>query len=310
MTAHDLLQGSDKLLLTDAGLETWLIYSKGFDLPYFAAYPLGATDVGRAAITEYFTPVFDLARSHGTGVLLDTATWRANPDWGLALGHDRDHLAQANKDAVAAARTLRKTLGQGLEVLINGQVGPRGDGYDPAFLMTSNAAEDYHAFQIGIFAASGVDVISALTLTNIPEAVGIANATAKVQIPCIISFTLETDGRLPTGETLGEAIAQVDAQAKTKPVFFMINCAHPDHFEHALPEDDALRTRIRGVRANASRMSHAELDCCDTLDSGNPVELGAQYAKLHQLLPDLKVVGGCCGTDHRHLAQICQSLTN
>lgn len=310
MTSLDLLHDSDTVFLTDAGLETWLIFSKGFDLPFFAAYPLSETDAGQAAIKAYFTPVFDLARAYGTGVLLDTVTWRANPDWGQALGHDRDHLTQANKAAVETAKKLRSALGHGLQVLVNGSVGPRGDGYNARDLMSIEDAQSYHAFQIEIFAAAGTDLISALTLTNIPEAIGIANAAEEAQIPCVISFTVETDGRLPTGEPLSEAIRQVDAQAQKRPAFFMINCAHPEHFMQGLNETGEWLNRVRGVRANASRMSHAELDCCDTLDSGDPEELGAQYAKLRRRLPDLKVFGGCCGTDHRHLEQICRSLTS
>ncbi len=308
MTSSKMPHESHQLFLTDAGFETWLLFNKGFDMPCFAAYPLARNAEGRAAIEEYFAPIFDLARKNNTGFVLDTNTWRANPDWGRELGHDLDHLTCVNDEAVQSAMTLRREFGQGLNVLVNGVVGPRGDGYDPKTIMSVNDAESYHAFQIGVFAKSGVDMITALTITNVPEAVGIANAAAAAAVPCVISFTLETNGRLPTGEMLCDAIAQVDAQARREPAYFMINCAHPDHFMKVIPKGADWIERIAGVRANASRMSHAELDCCETLDDGDPVELGEQYRDLRRLLPNLKVFGGCCGTDHRHLSQICKSL--
>ncbi len=308
MTSKLLPHLSDQLFLTDAGLETWLLFEKGFDMPCFAAYPLAQRKEGRAALKEYFTGIFDLARQNGVGFLLDTYTWRANPDWGQELGHDLDHLRLVNTQAVEDAKELRRCLGDGMNVLVNGIIGPRGDGYDPKSIMTVEEAQTYHGFQVSVLAGSGVDLISALTITNVPEAIGIANAAAQVNMPCVISFTLETDGRLPTGELLQDAIAQVDAQAKAKPVYFMINCAHPDHFNTMIPEGADWGQRIGGVRANASRMSHAELDCCETLDDGDPVELAAQYAQLRQMLPSMRVFGGCCGTDHRHLEQICAAL--
>ena len=308
MTRRKLPHETSQLFLTDAGFETWLLFKKGFDMPCFAAYPLSQLADGRAVIEEYFRPIFDLARKNNTGLVLDTNTWRANPDWGRELGHDLEHLDAVNAEAVTSAMNMRRDFGQGLNVLINGVIGPRGDGYDPKTIMSVEEAQKYHGFQIATFVNSGVDMVSALTITNIPEAIGVANAAAEAGVPCVISFTLETDGCLPTGETLGDAITQVDAQATAKPAYFMINCAHPDHFANMLPKDADWTRRVVGVRANASRMSHAELDCCETLDDGDPVELGEQYQNLRQMLPNLKVFGGCCGTDHRHLSQICKSI--
>lgn len=308
MTSTKLPNDSDMLFLTDAGFETWLLFNKGFDMPCFAAYPLADDTEGRAAIKEYFSPMFELARTYNTGFVLDTNTWRANPDWGRELGHDLAHLTAVNTESVKAAKDMRSELGKGLNVVINGVIGPRGDGYDPKTIMTVEEARTYHSFQIAILAKSGVDMVSALTFTNVPEAIGVANAAADAGVPCVISFTLETDGCLPTGEHLSDAIAQVDAQSSKKPIYFMINCAHPDHFTNVIPNDADWVDRIVGVRANASRMSHAELDCCETLDDGDPIELGKQYVDLRHLLPSLRVFGGCCGTDLRHLVEICKSL--
>jgi S-methylmethionine-dependent homocysteine/selenocysteine methylase len=300
----------DQMFLTDAGFETWMLFKEGFEMPHFAAFPLLRSTKARAAIREYFEPLFDLARQHNAGFVLDTNTWRASPDWGPLLGFDPDELAKLNAEAVESVKVLRDTLGHGVNTLINGVIGPRGDGYDPKTIMTAQEAQDYHSFQIGVFARSKVDMISALTITNIPEAIGVANAAAEFGIPCVISFTLETDGCLPTGEKLSEAIAQVDANTTTKPAYFMINCAHPDHFRHIAAEGGDWINRLGGLRANASRMSHAELDNSEELDDGNPVELGQQYADLKAIFPAMNVFGGCCGTDHRHVAQICGSLNS
>ncbi|WP_299902544.1 homocysteine S-methyltransferase family protein [uncultured Ruegeria sp.] len=310
MKLKKLPHQSDLMFLTDAGLETWLLFERGFDMPCFAAYPLAQSEEGRAAFTDYFSAIFDIARRNGTGFVLDTYTWRANPDWGHELGHDLSHLHDVNRQAVKSAKEMRTTLGKGLEVLVNGIIGPRGDGYDPKSIMTVAQAQTYHAWQIEVLAGAGVDMVSALTMTNVPEAIGVANAAAEVGVPCVVSFTLETDGRLPTGERLQDAIAQVDDTAREKPAYYMVNCVHPEHFDDSISENADWKRRIGGLRANASRMSHAELDCCETLDDGDPVELGTQYAQLRKLLPNLRVFGGCCGTDQRHLAQICTAMAS
>ena len=301
---------TDQIFLTDAGFETSMLFLKGFDLPYFSASPLLRTTEGRAAMTEYFVPFIQLAQKQNAGYVLDTNTWRASPDWGGLLGYDRDDLVNINVEAVEFAKELRSQYSREQNVLINGVIGPRGDGYDPGSVMSAEEAKDYHAFQVNIFARCNVDMISALTITNVPEAVGIANAAADANIPCVVSFTLETDGSLPTGQSLADAITEVDDNASSKPVYFMINCAHPDHFKSVIKTGGDWVGRIRGLRANASRMSHAELDCCEELDDGDPQELGQQYAELRQDLPNLSVFGGCCGTDHRHVTQICYALNN
>ena len=304
----DMPQTTDQMFLTDAGFETWLLFHKGFDMPYFAAFPLLRKPEGRAAMKEYFAPFMELARQNGAGFILDTNTWRAHSDWGRLLGYSPDDLAKINREAVEFAKEIRSEFGAGMNVLINGVIGPRGDGYNPATIMSSAEAKEYHRHQVGTFAQSGADMVSALTMTNTPEAIGLANACADVDLPCVVSFTLETDGRMPTGQTLGDAIADTDAAAVRKPAYYMVNCAHPDHFRDVLAEGGDWIQRIHGLRANASRMSHAELDECEELDDGNPPELGRLYAEMRTLLPKLNVFGGCCGTDHRHVAHICQAL--
>ncbi len=299
---------TNQIHLTDAGFETWLLFHKGFELPYFAAFPLLRDDEGRAAMRDYFASFIELARQNKAGYVLDTNTWRANPDWAGLMGYSRDDLAAFNRESVDFAAELRNDFGEGLSVLINGVIGPRCDGYDPKTIMSIEEAQDYHAFQIGVFAQTQADMVSAITMTNSNEAIGIARAAGELHVPCVISFTLETDGNLPTGQFLAEAIRETDAQSPVKPAYYMINCAHPDHFWSVLEEGGDWINRIQGVRANASRMSHAELDACEVLDEGNPQELGQLYADMRKLLPRLTVFGGCCGTDHRHVASVCNAL--
>ena len=308
MTTTAMPHSTDRRFLTDAGFETWLLFQRGFDLPCFAAFPLMRQTEGRAAMKEYFAAFMELARQHDTGFVLDTVTWRANPDWGRELGYSLGDLRTINREAVEFASELRRDFGAGMNVLINGVIGPRGDGYDPGEIMTSDEAEAYHRFQIRTFAESGADMVSAVTMTNAPEAVGIARAAGGEEIPCVISFTVETDGRLPSGQALSDAIAETDAACDRKPAYYMINCAHPDHFCEVLAAGGDWTRRIHGVRANASRMSHAELDACEELDDGNPPELGRLYSEMRRHLPNLNVFGGCCGTDHRHVAHICDAL--
>jgi len=296
---------SGATFITDGGMETTLLYHQGMELPEFASFPLLETDEGRAALRDYFEPYLAIARERGVGILLDAPTWRANPDWGAKLGYSPEELEDANRRAVAFMDELRDQA----DVLVSGCVGPRGDGYVPGELMSAEEAEDYHGWQVGIFADTDVDLVSALTMNYVEEALGIARAADKAGLPSVVSFTVETDGRLPSGQPLGEAIVQVDAETSGAPAYFMINCAHPTHFSGVLDEDGSWKERIRGLRANASKMSHAELDEAEELDAGNPDELASDYLALRSRLPNLNVVGGCCGTDHRHIDAISKAWT-
>jgi S-methylmethionine-dependent homocysteine/selenocysteine methylase len=296
------------LFLTDGGLETTLIFHEGFELPMFAAFTLLESERGRAALRAYYDRYVSLALRDGNGFILESPTWRANPDWGAKLGYGRDRLAEANRAGIEMMRKIRAAQAtRKSPLVISGCIGPRGDGYAPGVPMRADDAQDYHAWQIGVLQDAGADLISAFTLTNIGEAVGVACAAKAIGIPCVISFTLETDGRLPTGESLGQAIETVDRATCRAPAYYMINCAHPDHFRHVLDEDADWMQRVRGIRANASRKSHAELDNSTELDAGHPQQLGEQYAELFRRFPQINVLGGCCGTDQRHVACISAS---
>jgi len=303
----NLPQLDGSLFLTDGGIETTLVFHEGLDLPHFAAFHLLRDPAGRAALERYFRTHAGIAVEHGTGFILESATWRASPDWGDRLGYAPDELAKANREAVRMLAELRRELASGQHpMVISGCVGPRGDGYDPGALMTVREAESYHSTQIRTFAETEADMVTAITMTHCSEAIGVARAAQKAEIPSVISFTVETDGRLPTGQPLHEAIQDVDAATDGAPAYYMINCAHPTHFAGVLEGGDWLE-RLRGVRANASKRSHAELDEAEDLDDGDPVEFGREYAALRARLPWINVLGGCCGTDHRHIEQICAS---
>lgn len=300
---NNLPQSDGSMFLTDGGMETCLIFHDNWDLPHFASFTLLNQEKGVAALTSYFSRHAEIARNDGAGFIFESATWRASPDWGDLLGYDRAALAAANRKAVEIFLPLREQFEtEASPMVISGCLGPRGDGYVAGEAMTAEEAEAYHAFQVGVFAETEADMIGAFTMTNAPEAIGITRAAQAKGMPVAISFTLETDGRLPTGQSLPDAIAEVDAATGKGPAYYMINCAHPDHFTGVL--EGPWTSRIGGLQANASRMSHAELDEASELDDGDPIELGGQYVELLRAQPQINVVGGCCGTDHRHIQAI------
>lgn len=294
-------QSQGRLWLTDGGLETAMIFLEGLDLPQFASFPLLDTDEGQAALRRYFRAMLGTARDHETGLVLDTVTWRASQGWGRVMGLSAEAIADANRRAVAFAEALRDEYPD-VPVVINGVVGPHGDAYAPEQVLSAEAAQAYHAPQIGVLAESDVDLISAVTLSSPGEAIGIARAAQEAGKPVTLSFTVETDGHLISGMPLADAIAATDDATGGYPAWFGINCAHPDHFRDRL--GGGWTARIGSIRANASVKSHAELDEATELDDGDPHDLARHYADLLAVLPALRVVGGCCGTDHRHIVAI------
>jgi S-methylmethionine-dependent homocysteine/selenocysteine methylase len=296
------------LFLTDGGIETTLIFHEGIDLPLFAAFDLLKNDQGTEALRRYYEPYAELARVHRLGFVLESPTWRASPRWATELGYSGRELAQLNRKAIALMEEIRdRHADADAPTVISGCVGPQDDGYDPSQILTAADAEDYHATQIQTFRETAADMVTAITMTYVEEAVGVTRAAVAAGMPVAISFTLETDGRLPSGQGLGEAIEQVDDETDRGPAYYMINCAHPTHFEGVIEAPGWWRERLRGLRANASMMSHAELDEATELDDGDPGELGARYAAVATRLPNLNVIGGCCGTDLRHVREACEA---
>jgi S-methylmethionine-dependent homocysteine/selenocysteine methylase len=301
----NLPQLGGDLFLTDGGIETVLIFHEGLDLPLFAAFDLLKDEEGTERLRNYYAPYVALARERGVGFVLESPTWRASPRWAEEIGYDGEQLDRLNRKAIALLEEIRgEQEHDGPPIVISGCVGPQDDGYNPTELLSAEAAHQYHSTQIGTFSDTAADMVTAITMTYADEAIGVARAAAEAGLPAAISFTVETDGRLPSGQALGEAIEQVDRETGGSPSYYMINCAHPTHFASVLEQGDGWRERISGLRANASTRSHAELDEAEELDEGDPADLGARYAELRERLPRLNVLGGCCGTDHRHVAEI------
>ena len=296
------------LFLTDAGLETELVFHDGLDLPLFAAFDVLKDEAGTDRLRRYYRQFAALARDRGVGLVLESPTWRASPRWAREIGYSDAQLDQLNRKAIALMEEVREEYeSPDTPFVISGQLGPQDDGYNPAEMLTADAAQSYHATQIDTFADTAADMVTALTMTYADEAVGITRAAAAAGLPVALSFTVETDGRLPNGQELGESIGEVDEATDAGPVYYMINCAHPTHFAGAIAGDEPWVARVRGLRANASTCSHAELDEATELDEGDPVDLGARYLDLRDKLPQLTVLGGCCGTDFRHVERIAQT---
>jgi S-methylmethionine-dependent homocysteine/selenocysteine methylase len=296
----------EEIFLTDGGIETSLIYLDGRDLPHFAAFDLLKDEDGREALRRYYERYTAIAADNRVGFILESPTWRSNADWGEKLGYGREALAATNRRAIGLMMEVRDSAETGHSpMVISGCIGPRGDGYRPKNRMTAEEAERYHAAQIRTFRETDADMVTAVTMNYAEEAIGIARAAANADMPVAISFTVETDGNLATGQSLKDAITAVDEATDNAPAYYMINCAHPAHFESALDAGESWTRRIRGIRANASTRSHTELDAATELDDGNPAELGEHYAALRSKHRRLNILGGCCGTDHRHIAEIC-----
>lgn len=307
---NQLPQLSGRLFLTDGGLETTLIFHEGIELQHFASFDLLKTAAGVARLRDYYERYIAIAKRSGTGFVLEGATWRANPDWAAKLGYSRADLAAANRVAVDLMAELRDAHeSERTQIVISANIGPRGDGYKIDKAMTAAEAEDYHGWQVAVFRDTEADLVSAFTINYAEEGIGVARACRKAGLPSVISFTVETDGRLASGQTIGDAIEQTDRETDDAPAYYMLNCAHPVHFADALRKGEAWTMRLRGLRANASTRSHAELDAAPDLDIGDPADLGRRYGALRRQFGDFCVLGGCCGTDHRHVEQISLACT-
>jgi len=305
-----LPQLGNQQFLTDGGLETTLVFDEALNLPEFAAFPLLYDDRGRKKLEEYYLSYLTLASRKKLGFILESPTWRANRDWGIKLGLTLEALHAVNTDAIGFLADLRRRFShENIPIVISGCIGPRGDGYHIESKMNAEEARDYHAAQIATFSKTEADLVSAFTLNYTDEAVGITLAAKDYSIPVVISFTVETDGCLPSGQMLGSAIEEVDRRTGGGPAYFMINCAHPSHFADALRHGSPWLKRIYAIRANASSKSHSELDQSTSLDRGNPDELASAYRNLKEILPHFNVYGGCCGTDINHITSICESMT-
>ena len=282
------------------GMETDLIFNQGVELPGFASFPLLESTVGRARLANYAKAQLGWSKVAGLGAILETPTWMANRDRAAPLGYSAEQLVGVTHQAVELLKAVEPGT---VPRLISVNIGPRDDAYAPSDQMDISTAKAYHFDQIAAAKSAGADMASGFTLAYAAEAAGIACAGQDVGIPVVISFTVELDGRLPSGETLADAIALVEAASTGSVAYYMINCAHPDHFAATL-DDPAVAAKIAGLVVNASRCSHSELDEAEELDDGDPAELGALVGAMAARFPTLRVFAGCCGTDARHMTEI------
>jgi len=304
-----LPQLSGSLFLADGGIETDLIFNRGIEIREFAAHTLLSDPASREQVAAYFRPFLTLAADCGAGYILDSQTWKAHLHWADSLRATAAELREANLDSISFIAGIRKEFAdQSKPIVLNGIIGPTSDAYAPEARLTSDQARHYHAQQIGWLAETEVDMVTATTFPHVDEAIGFVQAAGEAEIPAVVSFTVETDGRLPTGVPLADAVRRVDDATDGAAAYFMVNCAHPDHFFHVLGDEDWAR-RIRGLRCNASRLSHAELDACETLGDGEPSEFGSQYRSILERLPWINVLGGCCGSDLRHVTEVARSVS-
>lgn len=308
MSLNKLLN-TKNLFLTDSGFETTMIFNHNIDLPHFALFYLIDKPKYQDVIYNYYKEHLDIANENNAGFILESGTWRANKDWGYKLGYDENELIKLNRLAIAQLKAIKSNYENHIQpILISGQIGPARDGYIVQDRMNSEEAKNYHSLQISAFKEAGADLTTALTMCYIDEALGIVMSAKEHQLPVVISFTVETDGKLPSGETLKEAIETIDRLTHNYPLYYMINCAHPSHFAKELDTEDDWILRIKGIRANASCKSHSELDEATELDRGDIKDFGKWHQTLKSKLPNLIVLGGCCGTDASHVAEICENF--
>lgn len=313
-TGADLL--SHTVLLTSGGSQTTLMYKHNCQLRAFATYELLFSEQWNGTMRRMVEEYGDVAVKRGVPLLLDTETWRASANWYSTLQTPEEQRAQVHalalQQAQEVAQYVRDKSGGRVPVMIHGVVGPRKDAYLHDASLSVQVAREYHSAQVAEMRALGVGLVGAYTLTSSAEGAGFAAAAAAAGMDCMVSFTLDVDGRLPSGEELGEAIAKVGAGEGRAPVCYMVNCVHPRYIREVVERarGEAWVGRIGGVRANASAKSHAELAASDELDEGDAVEWAKEVVGLREVLPGLKVIGGCCGTGAEHCEEIAKLVGN
>ena len=265
---------------------------------------------GRSTLEAICRQYLDIGRRYNLPLLLSTPTWRAGRDRIAAAGLAGRDL---NGDNFRFLDGLRDYYGDyARQVAIGGLMSCRGDSYKPAEAMTAAAAADFHAWQAGALAAAGVDFLLAATLPALSEAIGLARAQAATGLPYLISFVARPEGTLLDGTPLKEAIAAIDAAAAPRPLAYLINCTHATIFRSALlhsrNSSPLVRERVIGLLANTAPLTPEELDASAELVEEDPETFGRDVSALHAEM-GMKVLGGCCGTDDRHIDCLAGGLS-
>ncbi|WP_135501055.1 homocysteine S-methyltransferase family protein [Roseovarius aestuariivivens] len=306
--ARDLPQSQGRLMTCGGGFETWLQYVDGFELRHFCAFELIDDPRGRACLADYHRKLVEAAVANGVGVINEGLHYRASRDWGTLIGYSREALEEINIRGIEFYKDFaREYKSEATPMLVGGVIGPRGDAYNVGRTPDEAEAEDYHAEQILTFKKAGADLVTAATFSSVAEATGLTRAAKAAGMPVVISFFVAKGGKLKGGETLEEAIAQVDAATDSAPAYYMINCTHPTEFMPGLDDGGWVR-RLGGFMPNAVAMDTLDLCKLGHLEDGDPAELGGQMADLARRYPHINVWGGCCGTDGRHIGEITRQV--
>ncbi len=308
-STNPLPQLTGKLCLTEGGIETYMQYKKGHAFRHFCLFDLMDRPEARADLRTYHEDLIKVALKHKVGAILDGVHYRTSRDWGELLGYSKQGL----KEVVIQGIEFYKDLARQYQTAdspmpVSGVVGPRGDAYKVGRIMSADEAEDYHAEQLETMKQAGADFATALTFSQVDEAIGVVRAAQAIDLPVVVSFALGAGGRLKTGVDLSDAIETVDEATGNGPVYFMINCTHPVDFAPAFKAPGPWVKRLCGLRPNASSLAHGVLCQLGHLEEGNPVELGQQMADMARRFSHITVWGGCCGTDAVHVDEIAKAV--
>lgn len=294
-----------KFYLTEGGTETEILYKWGFELPEFAMFPLLDNPKADQVIRDIYRRYFDAAEKHQTGLLILGHDYRASPDWGAKLGYTTEGLADMQRRTIEFLDDVRREyVGRVSDVYIAGCIGPRGDAYGTGGDISEEEAEEYHSVQLTTLKSTQADMAIAVTFNNVPEAVGVIRAAHRIGIPIGVSLTLTTEGVLRSGPTLREAIEVIEEKTNGSAAWYGTNCSHPLEFASALADEGPWLERLRYIRPNAVKMEKVALCKLGHLEDGDPVELGEQMGEVASKFPSADILGGCCGTDERHLGEI------
>lgn len=298
----------DDIIITDGGLETTLIYKYNIELPYFSCINLLKTDSGRNIIYNCLLNYVNISEKYNVNIIIETPTWRCSKKWSKLLNCENSDIEKINREAVNIVKSIKKN---NKKIIISGNIGPIDDGYVISNKLTIEELKEYHSEQIYILANENVDIISAFTINYVEEAIGITLVCKDINIPLVISFTLNIDGKLPSGMTLEDSIKYIDKYTNYYPMYYMINCAHPKHFISLFKDNNSdWIKRIKGIRSNASDKSHEELNNSKKLDIGNIVELSNYCKNIRKENKHINIFGGCCGTDENHVEEILIKCLN
>lgn len=306
---NSLPQLNGQICLTEGGIETYMQYKKGHELKSFCLFDLMNDPDAVSDLRVYHERLIEVALKHKVGAILDGIHYRTSRDWGELLGYSRQGL----KEIVIRGVEFYKDLARQYQTAhspmpVSGVVGPRGDAYAIGHIMTAAEAQDYHAEQIETMKLAGADFATALTFSQVDEAIGVVRAAQTFDFPVVVSFALGADGHLKTGVPLADAITAVDQATQNGPAYYMINCTHPVDFASAFEDPGPWINRVCGLRPNASSLAHGVLCQLGHLEEGNPDELAEQMADMANRFPHINVWGGCCGTDYAHIDKIASAV--